>query len=155
MADMQVIIFGIADERYGVRVQQVQSIERLLPITRVPKTLPFIRGVMNLRGVITPVLDVRERFGFATQEATDETRVIVVKVEEILVGLIVDAVMDVATIDEATVEAPPAVVGGVQAEYLHGIARVAEDALILLNLAKILSDVEEKQLLEVEKSVRG
>lgn len=155
MADMQVIIFNIEDERYGVSVQQVQSIERLLPITRVPKTLSFIRGVMNLRGVITPVLDLRERFGFAKQDATDDTRVIVVQVEGILVGLVVDAVMDVAKVDDALVEAPPAVVGGVQADYLHGIARLGDEALILLNLAKILSEAEEKQLQEVEKSVRG
>lgn len=155
MAEIQVIVFGLGEEQYGVGVQQVQSIERMQPITKVPRTLSFVRGVMNLRETVLPVLDLRERFGLAQGELTDETRIIVVEVAGVQTGLIVDSVLDVTLMDETQIDAPPAVVGGIRAEYLKGIARVENHALILLNLTKILSDSEEEQLREVEKSVHG
>lgn len=155
MADQQFVVFGLANEKYGVPVEQVESIERLTPITRVPKTLPFIKGVMNLRGVVVPVIDVRERFGFAVSESTDETRIIVAKVEDVVVGLIVDSVHDVLTVSSANIEEPPAMVGGIQAAYLNGIAKVGEDLFVLVNLNKILSETESRQLQEAEQSVRG
>lgn len=155
MSDQQIVIFLIAAKRYGVPIQQVQSIERMLEITAVPRTLPFVKGVVNLRGTITPVIDVRERFGMAAQDADEDSRIIVVAVGERVVGMIVDMVVDVATLDEAAIEAPPSVVGGVHAAYLRGVCTVDDELLVLLNLERILSDVEEQQLREVEKSVHG
>ncbi len=155
MAEQQIIVMAIGNERYGVNVERVQSIEKVMPITRVPRTLPFIKGVMNLRGVVTPVIDLRERFGFAATELTDEARITVVQVADMTVGMIVDAVTDVAVIQEEAIEPPPAIVGGIQAVYLSGIARLNGGLLILLNLERVLTDVEERQLAQVEKSVRG
>ena len=155
MAEKQYVIFDVAKEEYGVPVEQVESIERLLPITRVPRTVSFVRGVMNLRGIVTPVIDVRERFHFPSVDPTDETRIIVVKVDNTTVGLVVDGVQDVFIMDESAIEPPPAVVGGVQAVYLHGIARRNDQLIVLLNLSRILSAAEEEQLKEVEKSVNG
>ncbi len=155
MAEQQIIVMAIGDERYGVDVKQVQSIEKIVPITRVPKTLPFIKGVMNLRGIVTPVIDLRERFGFQSTELTDDARITVIQVEDVTVGMIVDAVTDVVSIQSDAIEPPPSVVGGVQAIYLSGVARVNGELLILLNLERVLSDAESAQLEEVEKSVRG
>lgn len=155
MAEQQFIVFSMAEEQYGVPVGQIQSIERLLPVSRVPKTLPFIKGVMNLRGVVTPVIDLRERFGFPADEPTDETRIIVVQVNGMSVGLIVDRVIDVQTVEESAIDPPPSVVGGVQAVYLNGVAKMDDRILILVNLNRVLSAVEENQLKEVEKSVQG
>lgn len=155
MAEQQFIVFSMADEQYGVPVGQIQSIERVLPITRVPKTLKFIKGVMNLRGIVTPVLDLRERFGFPVVETTDETRIIVVSVEEMTVGLVVDKVLDVQPLSDAMIAPPPTMVGGMQATYLNGVAKIKDKVLILVNLNRVLSEVEEKQLKEVEKSVKG
>lgn len=155
MAEQQFIVFSMADEQYGVPVSQIQSIERLLPISRVPKTLPFIKGVMNLRGIVTPVLDLRERFGFPIGEATEDTRVIVVTVDDITVGLIVDKVLDVQLVDESVIDPPPSIVGGMKATYLHGVAKSNDHILILVNLSRVLSEVEEQQLKESEKSVKG
>jgi purine-binding chemotaxis protein CheW len=155
MAYQQYVVFGLGSEKYGVPVDQIESIERLLPITRVPRTLPFIKGVVNLRGVVVPVIDVRERFHFPTVDATMETRILVVKVDGVTAGLIVSSVHDVVTIDVESIEPPPAMVGGIQAEYLNGIARVGDELLVLVNLNRILSDAESRQLQEVEKSVRG
>jgi purine-binding chemotaxis protein CheW len=155
MADIQVVVFQVGGERYGVEVGQVQSIERMTSITRVPRTLPFIRGVMNLRGVVVPVIDLRERFGLETVESTEETRIIIVNVDEMTVGLIVDSVLDVQMIDEALIEPAPSMIGGLEATYLHGIAKVGDTVLILLNLTKVLSRVEEEQLRETELYVQG
>lgn len=155
MADLQVVVFQVGGERYGVEVGQVQSIERMSTITRVPRTLSFIRGVMNLRGVVVPVIDLRERFGLAAAESTDETRIIIVHVDEMTVGLIVDSVLDVQMIDESLIESAPSMIGGLEAAYLHGIAKVGDDVLILLNLTKVLSKVEEEQLRETEMYVQG
>ncbi|MCL6515617.1 chemotaxis protein CheW [Alicyclobacillus sp.] len=155
MAERQYILFTVANEQYGVPVEQVQSVERMMPIAHVPRTLPFIRGVINLRGVVTPVIDLRERFGFPPVDADANTRIVIVQVDRFHVGMIVDMVDDVVSIDEAGVEPPPAMVGGVQAEYLHGVARRGEGVLILLNLERVLSHAEERQLREAEKAVRG
>ncbi len=155
MGQMQVVIFKIEEERYGVPIHQVQSIERWMETTRVPKTLSFIKGVVNLRGTITPVIDVRERFGMSTKEADDDTRIVVVGIDAMTVGMVVDAVLDVVMVDEEEVKEPPRVVGGVAAEYLNGVVSLASGVLVLLNLGRILSDVEERQLREVEKSVHG
>jgi purine-binding chemotaxis protein CheW len=155
MADLQVVVFQVGGERYGVEVGQVQSIERMSTITRVPRTLSFIRGVMNLRGIVVPVIDLRERFGLTAAESTDETRIIIVHVDEMTVGLIVDSVLDVQMIDESLIESAPSMIGGLEAAYLHGIAKVGDDVLILLNLTKVLSKVEEEQLRETEMYVQG
>lgn len=155
MAEVQVVVFGVANERYGVNVAEVQSIERMMEITRVPKTLDFIKGVVNLRGVVTPVIDLRDRFGFPHPQETNEERIIMVDIAGVHAGLIVDLVLDVQMVEENRIDAPPAMVGGVEARYLKGIYRDEAGLLILLNLQKVLSDAQEKQLQEVEKSVRG
>jgi purine-binding chemotaxis protein CheW len=155
MSEQQVIVMAIGNERYGVDVKQVQSIEKIMPITRVPRTLPFIKGVMNLRGVVTPVIDLRERFHFPVTDLTDDARITVVQVADMTVGMIVDAVIDVATLSTDEIDTPPAIVGGIQAIYLSGVARVKDELLILLNLERVLSNIEEQQLKEVEKSVLG
>ncbi|WP_206915673.1 chemotaxis protein CheW [Alicyclobacillus suci] len=157
MAELQCVTMRIGDELYGARVEQVMSVERMLDISPVPRTLSYIKGVANLRGTVTPVVDLRERVGLRGQSEVgdDARRIVVVEVDEMTVGLIVDAVEDVVSIDEAAVEPAPAVVGGLQAVYLDGVARVGERLMVVLNLERILSDVEVAQLHEVEKQVRG
>lgn len=154
MSDMQIIVFAVAAERYGVDVAQVRSIERVPSISRVPRTLPFIKGVINLRGTVTPVMDLRGRFGFPDTEYGEDSRIVVVEVDQTTIGLIVDAVMDVTTLDASAIQPPPALVGGVQAVYLNGVAQTADGLLILLNLERVLSEAEASQLKLVEESMR-
>src|SRR5690606_25578234 len=124
----------------GVDVDKVKTIERMLPITRVPKTPPFVKGVINLRGVVTPVLDLRSRFGLEVKDYSEQTRIIIVGVEEMEVGLIVDSADDVMDIDGDAIKEPPEIVGGIKAKYLDGIAKVEEDKLlVLLNLKEVLN----------------
>ncbi|WP_339063290.1 chemotaxis protein CheW [Tepidibacillus marianensis] len=146
MNEVKVIVFRLDTEDYGVDVQQVKSIERMEHITRVPNTPPFVKGVINLRGVIIPILDLRSRLGIADKEYDDSTRIIIVNVEEMEVGLIVDAANDVIDIPVSAIEPPPKVVGGVEAVYIRGVAKLASRLLILLNLDKVLNTEEMKQL---------
>lgn len=113
--EVKVIVFRLKDEEYGVEVGQVKSIERLEHITRVPNTPDFVKGVINLRGVVTPIIDLRKRFDFEELDFTESTRIIVVTVQDKEVGLIVDAANDVIDIPSDSIEPPPQVVGGVDA----------------------------------------
>lgn len=143
------IVFRLLDEEYGVEVNQVRSIERMQRITRVPRTPGFVKGVINLRGVVTPIIDLKIRFRLGTEQYTDDTRIIIVAVEDMEVGLIVDAANDVIDIGSDTIEPPPEVVGGIKANYLEGIAKLEGRLLILLNLEKVLNADELMQVNEM------
>ncbi|MFC4768807.1 chemotaxis protein CheW [Effusibacillus consociatus] len=145
------IVFRLLDEEYGVEVNQVRSIERMQRITRVPRTPEFVKGVINLRGVVTPIVDLKTRFGLGTENYTDSTRIIIVAVDEMEVGLIVDAASDVIDIPSEAIEPPPEAVGGVKASYLDGVANLGNRLLILLNLEKALNADELQQHHETEK----
>lgn len=144
--EVKVIVFQLKDEEYGVEVDQVRSIERMQHITRVPRTPDFVKGVINLRGVVTPIIELRNRFGIEEIETTDSTRIIIVAVGNMEVGLIVDAANDVVDIPTEVVEPPPQVVGGIEADYLRGVAKMDKRLLILLNLDKVLTPKELKEL---------
>lgn len=144
--EVKVIVFKLKDEEYGVEVNQVKSIEKLEHITRVPRTPNFVKGVINLRGVVTPIIDLRSRFSLDAATYSESTRIIIVAVGELEVGLIVDAANDVIDIPQSSIEPPPEVVGGVEAAYLRGVAKLEKRLLILLNLDKVLNTEEIKQL---------
>jgi purine-binding chemotaxis protein CheW len=150
--EIKIIVFALANEEYGVEVEKVRTIERMIPMTRVPKTYDFIKGVINLRGVVIPIIDLRGRFGLEQSEYTDNTRIIIVAVKDIEVGLIVDNANDVMDVDSDTIEDPPEIVGGIRAKYLRGIARVGESRLlVLLNLEEVLNKGEIVQLQHLEE----
>ncbi|MBU5267777.1 chemotaxis protein CheW [Virgibacillus proomii] len=146
----KVIVFQLGDEEYAVSVQQVGSIERMIPITRVPQTADFVKGVINLRGVVTPVIDLRLRFGLEKTDYNDSTRIIIVFVDEMEVGLIVDAANDVIDILESEIEPTPEVIGTVEAKYIDGVAKLDNRLLILLNMQKVLTEEEIQELKSVE-----
>ncbi|UTR10846.1 chemotaxis protein CheW [Evansella sp. LMS18] len=148
--EVKVIVFELKDEEYGVPVEQVRSIERVQHITRVPKTPAFVKGVINLRGVVTPVIDLRSRFEIEEEEYSSQTRVIIVSVNDTEAGLIVDTANDVIDIPAGEIEPPPEVAGGVEAEYIYGVAKLDKRLLILLNLDKVLNTEEMKELKQIE-----
>jgi len=149
--ELKVIVFTLGHEEYGIEVDKVQTIERMSPITRVPKTPAFVKGVINLRGVVVPIIDLRGRFGLPESEYTENTRIINVAVKDLEVGFIVDSANDVIDIDSDTIENPPEVVGGIKAKYLRGVAKVSDQRLlIMLNLDEVLNKSEIIQLESVE-----
>ncbi|MFT9597134.1 chemotaxis protein CheW [Mesobacillus sp.] len=146
VSDLKVIVFQLNDKEYGVPVSQVKSIEKIMHITRVPHTNPFVKGVMNLRGVVTPLLDLRVRFGIEEQAYNEGTRVIIVSVEDKEVGLIVDGANDVIDIPTSLIEPPPEVVGIAAEGFIDGVANLDKRLLILIDLNKILESDEVKAL---------
>ncbi|MBJ6363399.1 chemotaxis protein CheW [Paenibacillus sp. GCM10012307] len=149
--DLKVIVFALGNEEYGIEVDKVRTIERMLPITRVPKTPAFIKGVINLRGVVVPVIDLRGRFGLPETEQTENSRTIIVAVNELEVGFIVDAANDVIDINTDAIDSPPEVVGGIKAKYLRGVAKMGDERLlIMLNLAEVLNRSEIIQIEDLE-----
>jgi|SRR5690625_441035 len=149
--DKKVIVFQLKDEEFAVSVQQVGGIERMLPITRVPQTAEFVKGVINLRGVVTPVIDLRKRFDIEEIPYDESTRIILVHLDDMEVGLIVDAANDVIDIPEDAIEPAPDVIGAVNVDYIDGVAKLDNRLLILLNLNCVLSNDEVDDL----KSVKG
>lgn len=141
--EIQLVVFKLGREEYGVSILQVQEIKRMTDITRVPHTPDYIKGVINLRGSVLPVLDLRRRLNLQDQEDTDDTRIIIVKVEEITVGMIVDSVSEVTALSKENIESPNSVVGGISANYLSGVGKQEDRLLILLNLVELIGISQE------------
>lgn len=136
--EMQLVVFKLGDENYAVSILQVQEIKRLTDITRVPHTPDYIKGVMNLRGSVMPVVDLTKRLGLPQQEYTEDTRIIIVKLDEIVVGMVVDEVLEVTALVAEQIEKPDAMMGGVDGQFLAGIGKEEDRLLILLNLETTL-----------------
>ena len=146
--ERQLVVFQLGAELYGVEIARVHEIIRLQAITRVPRAPAFVEGIINLRGKVIPVVDLRRRFGLPTAEHTRASRIVVVEIGDQVVGLIVDAVSEVLRIAGATVEPPSPVVAGPESEYLHGIAKLPERLVMLLDLDRVLAR-EERRALDV------
>ena len=140
--DMKVIVFQLMDKEYAIGVDAVQAIEKIISITRVPKTPSYVKGVLNLRGVVTPIVDLRERFGLATKEMDDSSRIIIVNLDEYDVGLIVDAANDVLDIPVESIEPQPEVVGSIESDFISGVAKIEKRLFVMLNLEKVLEPVK-------------
>lgn len=143
--EVQLVVFKLGREEYGISILQVQEIKRMTDITRVPHTPQYIKGVINLRGSVLPVLDLRKRLNLPPQEDNEDTRIIIVKVEDITVGMIVDSVSEVTAINRENIEPPNAVVGGVAANYLSGVGKQDDRLLILVNLEEIIGIGQENK----------
>ncbi|MDP4162680.1 MAG: chemotaxis protein CheW [Bacillota bacterium] len=136
-SEMKIIVFQLKEKEYAIPVSQVRSIEKVQHITRVPGTVPFVKGVINLRGVVTPIIDLRKRFDLE-EGYSDSTRVIIATLEDKEVGLIVDSANDVIDITADSIEPPPEIVGGTESAFLKGVVKIDNRLLILLDLDKVL-----------------
>ena len=134
----QLVVFKLGREEYGVSILNVQEIKRITEITRVPYTPEFIKGVMNLRGSVLPVFDLKKRLDLPDNAYSDDARIVIVKVDEVTLGVIVDAVSEVLTIGQENIEPPQVVAGGVIANYLSGIGKINSRLLILLDINSII-----------------
>ncbi|AIF52102.1 chemotaxis protein CheW [Pelosinus sp. UFO1] len=137
-SEVQLVVFKLGREEYSVSILQVQEIKRITDITRVPHTPDYIKGVINLRGSVLPVIDLKKRLNLPQQVVTEDTRIIIVKVDELSVGMIVDAVSEVMTINQENIDSPDVVAGSVAASYLSGVGKLENRLLILLNLEEII-----------------
>lgn len=133
------LTFFLGQEEYGFEILKVQEIIGLLPITRVPRTPDFIRGVVNLRGKIIPVMDLRLKFGMETVDSTDETCIIVVEAEGVQIGVLVDSVSEVLDIRHDQVEAAPDFGTEVDTDYILGIGKAEDGVKLLLDIDRVFS----------------
>lgn len=140
--NLKVIVFQLAEKEYAIPVSHVKGIEKLLHITRVPKTARYVKGVINLRGVVTPVIDLRERFNLPISGNEDTTRIIIIALETMEVGFVVDSANDVLDIDADSIEQQPEVVGSLEEEFIAGVAKLENRLLILLHLDKVLNPLD-------------
>lgn len=146
---IQLVTFSIGDEEFGVDILQVQEIIRTMEITKVPRAPDFVEGVINLRGKVIPIVDLRRRFGLENRAHDKHTRIIVIEINQMIVGFVVDSVSEVLRIPSGTVEPPPPVVSGMDSEYISGVGKLQDRLLILLDLNKLLSGEEKEALGQV------
>ena len=146
MEENQIVVCELKEELYGLDISRVYEIIRLQPITVVPQAPSYVEGVINLRGRIIPVVDLRGRFGMAEVEPTKETRIVVAESSATRVGLIVDSVSEVRLLPLDSVEPTPEVAAGDDAEYLRGIAKLGDRLVLSLELDGLFGREEQNAL---------
>lgn len=143
---LQLVSFKIGKEEFGVDILKVQEIIRMMKITKVPNAPEYVDGVVNLRGKVIPVVDLRKRLGLEQKERDKKTRIIVVELENRTIGFIVDEVSEVLRIPRNITEAPPKIVSGIDSEYITAVGKLEDRLLILLDLEKVFNQEEHEEL---------
>jgi purine-binding chemotaxis protein CheW len=152
MADREgkYLTFNMAGEEYGIGILKIKEIIGMMPITTVPQTPEFVKGVINLRGKVIPVIDLRLRFGMESMDYTDRTCIIVVEIEGlagmVMIGIVVDAVSEVLNIKGEDIEDTPTFGTRLNTDYIHGMAKMEGGVKILLDIDKVLSAEEVSDL---------
>lgn len=136
--EMQLVSFKIGTEEYGVDILKVQEINRMVDITRVPQAPHYVEGVINLRGKVIPIVDLRKRFDLDLKEYDKNTRIVVVDISGHILGMIVDSVSEVLRLQADTIEPPPEIATGIDSEYIKGVAKLDDRLLIFLDLSKVI-----------------
>jgi len=143
----QVVSFRLANEEYGLNIMNVQEIILFGEITQIPEVPSYIRGLINLRGKVIPIVDLRRRFGLEASPPSEQTRIVVVNGGSgITFGVVVDAVTEVLRVEPDQVEPPPAGLAGLDRSYIHGLLKQEERIMILLNMECVLSQDDQALL---------
>jgi len=153
LGEIQLVTFLLGEEEYGIPISQIQEIDRLAKITKVPKAAPFIEGVTNLRGEVIPVLNTRKRFDMEVKAPDDRTRIIIVDLGGVKTGLVVDSVRQVLNLAKKDIAPPPEAIGsGIDQRFISGIGKVGagKRMIVLLDVEKILSQQEQMELSTVK-----
>jgi purine-binding chemotaxis protein CheW len=140
------LTFALGSEAFGLEISNVTEIVGIQPVTPIPEVPEYVKGVINLRGKIITVIDVRLRFGRESAEYDDRTCIIVVDIQDVCVGLIVDSVSEVITIDDANIVPPPDWRTGVQTRYIKAIGKVGNEVKLLLDCERLFRDGELSEL---------
>jgi len=146
---LQLVSFKIGNEEFGVDILNVHEINKMTQITKVPNSPAYVEGVINLRGRVIPVIDFRIRLGMPKKEHDKDTRIIVVEIEGKTIGFIVDAVSEVLRIPASVFEAPPELVSGIDSDFISSVGKLDDRLLILIDLNKMLTVNENKEINKV------
>ena len=145
---LQLVTFTLDNEEYAVAILKVQEIIRMKEITRVPNSPAFVEGVINLRGKVIPVVDLRKKFDLAEKENDEQSRIMIMDIQGITMGLVVDSVSEVLRIPSNTVEPTPPMASNISAEFIKGIAKLEDRLIILLDMDRLLGRAEETAMIE-------
>jgi purine-binding chemotaxis protein CheW len=145
----QYLTFQLGDELYGVDILRIQEIKGYTTVTKIPNTPPHIKGVLNLRGTIVPIVELRTKFGMPTIDYTMFTVIVVVVVQDRIMGLVVDSVSDVLNIDKKDIQPPPQFGAKVDVSALTGIGKSGDKLVALLNIDRLLSESEMQEAVAV------
>jgi len=143
---LQLVGFKIGNEEFGVDILKVQEINKMVSITKVPNAPNYVEGVINLRGRVIPIIDLRARIGFDRIDSTKDTRIIIVDVNNKTVGFVVDSVSEVIRIPASVTEAPPEIVSSVDSDFIKSVAKLNDRLLILIDLDRVLCESEKAEL---------
>ena len=146
---LQLVSFSIGEEEFGVDILKVQEINRMLDVTRVPNAPEYVDGVINLRGKVIPIINLRRRFGMQRKERDKNTRIVVVELAAQVVGFEVDAVREVLRISANVTEPPPSLAGSEKADFITAVGKLEDRLLILLDLERVLSKTAQEELASV------
>ena len=135
---LQLVTFHLGNEEFGIAIKRVQEINRTIDITRIPNAPAYVEGVVNFRGKIIPIINLRSKLGLVEAEQDKATRIMVVEIEGRILGFIVDSVSEVLRINDPNIEPPPGVTGSNDAVYIEGVINLADRILILLDLNALL-----------------
>ncbi|MCL5104074.1 MAG: chemotaxis protein CheW [Armatimonadetes bacterium] len=150
----QLVVFELDGEYYGVDIGAVNTIIRMQEVTNIPRTPSFVEGVINLRGSIIPVIDLRKRFGLSVGETTKSSRIVVMEAGGQMIGMVVDAVAETLRLPIDAIEPPSPIIASVDSDYLRGVGKTENRLVILLDLDKVLTSKEIESLSKVEKRVK-
>ena len=141
---LQLVTFKLENDEFGVDILRVQEINRMMNITKIPNAPTFTEGVINLRGKIIPIIDLRKKLGFVSRVYDKSTIIIVVELDGIVLGFVVDSVSEVLRIPRDIIEPPPSIIGNVESDFIEGVGKLQDRLLILLELKKIFTNTERK-----------
>ncbi len=137
---LQFVTFTLNKEEYAVDIMHVQEINRITEITKVPRAPAYVEGVINLRGKVIPVINLRNKFGFEAKSKDEKTRIIIMEIQGITNGLIVDSVSEVLRVPASIIEPPPPMSSDVSSTFIKGIAKMENRLIILLDIDKLIGE---------------
>lgn len=144
--EMQLAVFKVAGDKYALDIMRIKEIQRYQTVTRIPKAPAFIEGVINLRGAVIPIVDMRKRLDLPVTEPTKKTRIVIANVSGKIVGILVDEVSEVVRVNRGDIGAAPSIARGIGSEYILGVVKRKDELLLMLDFDRILTTEERVRL---------
>ena len=149
MAERKYVVFKLGEEEYAVDIMKVKEVTEYKETVKLPQTPVFVQGIINLRGDITPIINLKKRFDLHENEKQASNRVIVMNLKDKLVGFMVDEASQVITMDDSEIESAPNFASNIDKHFIEGIGKLGDRMIIMLDLLKVLDENEKKELLEM------
>lgn len=150
---LQLVSFTLGREEYAVDILRVQEINRMSEIAKVPKAPPYVEGVINLRGRVIPVVSLRKKFNLEERQSDEQSRIIIMDVQGVTIGIMVDSVSEVLRIPADTVDPTPPMAYDISAEFIKGIAKLEDRLLILIDMDRLIEKSESSVIMETTKEL--